>query len=296
MIDTRFLVRFASYPTTLVAVVICVALAPLSPIPWLWLSVPAALGLTVVALLERKFPYKRSWLEGDADGPADVVHAIMNLAVMQVAVVGLSELRGAIDWTGLWWPSHWPFVAQVFLAGIPLDLSLYAVHRFSHRQPFLWRLHSIHHSPHRLYWLNGERRHPLHAAIMAGPGLLVLVLLGAPALVVGGWFAVLAVHLAFQHANLDYDVGPFRHVLGVAQLHRWHHRRRYADAQVNFGEFWLIWDRLFGTFLDARDPLGPLGIEGDPVPTGYSRQIAYPFLAPTDPTTDMKSHIQADGR
>lgn len=52
--------------------------------------------------------------------------------------------------------------------------------------------------------------------MMAGPGLLVPGLLGTPALVVDGWFAILAVHLAFQHANLNYRLGPFRHVLGVA--------------------------------------------------------------------------------
>ncbi len=277
---TRLLICFGSYPLIIAAVVIAIAFAPGTPIPLLWLSMAAATGVTAVALLERLLPYKQQWQESDADWPADVVHAVVNLAVMHAAVLTLVLLRSAVDWPGLYWPSNWPFVAQVFLAGLSLDVSLYAMHRLSHRYEFLWRLHSIHHSSHRLYWLNGERRHPLHAAMMAGPGLLVLGLLGAPALVVGGWFAILAVHLAFQHANLDYRVGPFRHVLGVAQLHRWHHRQRYEDAQVNFGEFWLVWDRLFGTFLDPKEPLGQIGIEGDPVPHAYADQMAYPFRRP----------------
>ena len=196
---------------------------------------------------------------------------------MHVAVLGFVVLRAEIGWQGLWWPSEWPYLAQVFLAGLPLDLSLYAVHRLSHRYGFLWRLHSIHHAARRLYWLNGERRHPLHAALMAGPGLLILGLLGTPAEVVGGWFAILAVHLAFQHANLDYRVGPLRHLLGVAELHRWHHRERFEEAQVNFGEFWLVWDRCFGTFYQPRSSLGSIGIEGDPVPNRYDEQLVYPF-------------------
>ena len=72
---------------------------------------------------------------------------------------------------------------------------------------------------------------------MAGPGLAVAVLLGAPSHVLSAWLALLSVQLAFQHANLDYRVGPLRRWLGVAEVHRWHHKREYENAQVNFGEF-----------------------------------------------------------
>lgn len=272
--------RFGSYPLIMAAVIAAVGVAPDAPAFLLWLSMTAALGLSAVALLERFFPYDKRWQGSDVDLPADIVHAIVNLMVMHAAVLAFVWLRGASGWQGIWWPSDWPFIAQVFLAGMPLDVSLYAVHRLSHRYEFLWRLHSIHHSSRRLYWLNGKRRHPLHAAMMAGPGLLVLGLLGTPALVVGGWFAILAVHLAFQHANLNYRLGPFRHVLGVAQLHRWHHRQRYGDSQVNFGEFWLVWDHLFGTYFEPKDSLGAIGVEGDPVPHGYTQQLVYPFRKP----------------
>ncbi|WOB10954.1 sterol desaturase family protein [Piscinibacter gummiphilus] len=259
--------------------VLGVALAPSKSIPLAWLAGVVACGLLAVALLERAVPFDLQWQVADSDFAADVIHAFVNLAVMHAAVLGFVLLRSTAGWEGLWWPSDWPFIAQVFLAGLPLDLSLYVVHRMSHRYGVLWRLHSIHHSSRRLYWLNGERRHPLHAALMAGPGLVVLGMLGTPAEVVGGWFAILGVHLAFQHANVDYRVGPLRHLLGVAELHRWHHRERFEDAQVNFGEFWLVWDRLFGTFYQPSSSLGRVGIEGDPVPHGYGQQLRYPFLA-----------------
>lgn len=272
-----FLGRYGAYPTAMTVVVLGVAWTQTRDIPLVWLAGLAACGLAVVALLERRSPFDPRWQVPDLDFPADVVHAIVNLVVMHAAVLGFVLVRAWADWEGLWWPSDWPYLAQVFLAGLPLDLSLYAVHRLSHRYGFLWRLHSIHHSSRRLYWLNGERRHPLHAALMAGPGLLVLGVLGTPAEVVGGWFTILAVHLAFQHANLDYRVGPLRYVLGVAEVHRWHHRERFEDSQVNFGEFWLLWDHLFGTFHLPRSPLGPIGIEGDSVPHRYGQQMVYPF-------------------
>ncbi len=271
------LVRFGAYPLTIALVMAGVAWSGQQNYPLAWLAVLSASGLAAVAFFERLSPFDRRWQSADRDFPADVAHAIVNLLVMHGAILGFVVMRGQLGWSGLWWPSDWPFLAQVFLAGLPLDLSLYAVHRLSHRYGFLWRMHSIHHSSRRLYWLNGERRHPLHAALMAGPGLLALGILGAPAAVVGGWFVILAVHLAFQHANLDYRVGALRNLVGVAEVHRWHHRERFEDAQVNFGEFWLVWDHLFGTFHRPTPPLGPVGIQGDPVPVSYTAQLAFPF-------------------
>lgn len=277
--SVRSVVRYGSYPAVMALVLLGVAATPARSYALPWLAGLAASGLLAMALLERRFPFDARWQASDQDFPADVAHAIVNLAVMHAAVLGFVLLRDLADYQGLWWPGDWPYLAQVFLAGLPLDLSLYVMHRLSHRHGLLWRFHSIHHSSRRLYWLNGERRHPLHAALMAGPGLLALGVLGAPAEVVGGWLAILAVHLAFQHANLDYRVGPVRYLLGVAELHRWHHRERFEDAQVNFGEFWLLWDHIFGTFYQPRSPLGPIGIEGDPVPHHYVEQMVYPFKA-----------------
>ena len=197
------LVRFGAYPAVMALVILGVGAAPPRDIPLTWLAGLVAWGLAAAALLDLWFPLDARWQTPDRDFPADVIHAVVNLVVMHAAVLGFVLLRVWAGWPGLWWPSDWPYLAQVFLAGVPLDLSLYAVHRLSHRYGFLWRLHSIHHSSRRLYWLNGQRRHPIHAALMAGPGLVVLGVLGAPAEVVGGWFTIFAVHLAFQHANVD---------------------------------------------------------------------------------------------
>ncbi|WLH26033.1 sterol desaturase family protein [Pseudomonas sp. FP215] len=85
---------------------------------------------------------------------------------------------------------------------------------------------------------------------------MVLLASGAPSAIVATGFGILTVHLAFQHSNLDYRVGWLRHFLGVAEIHRWHHKRDFEDAQVNFGEFLMVWDRLFGTFYDSSGELG----------------------------------------
>ena len=39
--------------------------------------------------------------------------------------------------------------------------------------------------------------------------------------------------------NLGYRVGPLGLLIGVAEAHRWHHKREHEDAQVNYGDFWM---------------------------------------------------------
>lgn len=272
-------IRYGSYPLILgaTAVVLFGGLAAGWPyFPTVPLTVAAALAC--VALLERRLPFHSAWGRDQRDSVCDTIHAVVNLGVL-LAVHGVVAALAPLWSAGTWWPDQWPLWAQALAVGVVLDLSLYSVHWLSHRVAWLWRFHAIHHSSERLYWLNGERRHPLHAGMMAAPGLLAVVLMGAPAMAVGAWLGLLAVHLAFQHSNLDYRVGPLRYVIGAAEVHRWHHKREYEDAQVNFGEFWMVWDHIFGTFrlpkhrLEAND----VGLKDTDFPMDYGAQLVYPF-------------------
>lgn len=288
-------VRYGAYPLVMGAMATAATLVFLGVLPaWPTLLIAAAAGIGAVALLERLQPFERAWQRDHGDTRADRLHGLVNFALLAGAAYALHALRTVIP-AGVAWPTIWPAWVQCLLAGAIVDLGLYVMHRVSHQFAWAWRLHAIHHSAERLYWLNGERRHPLSALLMAGPGLIVVVALGAPALVVSVWLAVLSVHLAFQHANLDYSLGPLRRWLGTAELHRWHHKRDYEDAQVNFGEFWLVWDRLFGTFLDRPGHVGAgdVGLREATVPAAYGAQLSWPFHAAAPPIHPRDAAFQA---
>lgn len=273
------LIRYGSYPAVMLPAAVLVGAVANGWVPaWPTLAMVSALGIVGVAWLERLLPYEQDWLHDHGDLRADVLHGIANLVLLAGTAYLLHALRGHLPVASLW-PRHWPGALQLLLAGVIVDVGLYAMHRLSHRYAWAWRLHATHHSAERLYWLNGERRHPLSALLMAGPGLGAAVALGAPPQVLSAWLALLSVQLAFQHANLDYRVGPLRRWLGVAEVHRWHHKREYEDAQVNFGEFFVVWDRLFGTFHDRPEPLGAdaVGLREEVMPSGYLAQLAWPF-------------------
>lgn len=247
---------------------------------WPYFPLVVAAGITLVAVLERVSPYEPDWnRDHDGDTFTDAIHQLVSYALIQSGVAIAFTLRSAMPDTWVLWPRAAPMWIQVILSGLILDLGLYLMHRASHASGFLWRLHEIHHSPERLYWLNGGRRHPLSALVLAGPGLVVLFLLGATPIAVGAWLSFMSVHLAFQHANLDYTLGPLRHWLGVAEMHRFHHKRDFEDAQVNFGEVFLIWDRIFGSYHDS--PGSPrrneVGLRDETAPSRYGAQLIWPF-------------------
>ena len=275
----QVVIRYGSYPVVMLpAAVAAVAVASSALPAWPALALIASVGVTAVALLERPSPYEPEWQRDHGDLNADVVHGVVNFGLLALAGVLLHALRQFLPIDG-GWPHQWPGAMQLLLAGLIVDAGLYTMHRLSHRYAWAWRLHAVHHGAERLYWLNGERRHPLSALLMAGPGLAVAVLLGAPPHVLSAWLTLLSVQLAFQHANLDYRVGPLRRWLGVAEVHRWHHKREYENAQVNFGEFFMIWDHLCGTYLDRPEALraGDVGLREEKLPLDYRGQLTWPF-------------------
>lgn len=272
------LVRWGAYPIIFGLTAFSqVSLLPNGASRWPLSILIATIGITLVVILERVQPYEKSWNKDHNDTIPDILHAAFSLSFIFTSVEVAEFIRGYIPVAKVW-PNETPLWAQVLIAGLIIDFGLWFMHWLSHKSGFLWRLHALHHSSERLYWLNGEKRHPLSALLLATPGTLIAISLGAPAVVVGCWYSIIAVHLAFQHSNLDYSVGFFRNTLGVAEIHRWHHKREYQDAQVNFGEFWMIWDHLFGTFHYKVNGVGKgeVGLVGS-MPTTYWKQIVWPF-------------------
>jgi sterol desaturase/sphingolipid hydroxylase (fatty acid hydroxylase superfamily) len=274
----RLAIRYLAYPLVMAAVVVAATTLATSPSAALALPALTLAGVLAVGGLERLSPYQQAWTKGHGDLWADVQYNVLGAGLIQASVHFIYPLSTTTLSLGIW-PNSWPLWASVFGVGAIIDFGLYWMHRWSHNSRFLWRFHQPHHSPERLYWLNGERRHIVSALILATPGLLAVALLGAPQTALAGWFAILPVHLAFQHANIDYTLGPARRLLGVAEMHRWHHKRDYEDAQVNFGEVFLVWDWLFGSLHDAPERIGPddLGLSDATYPKGFFTQHAAPF-------------------
>ncbi len=274
----RLAIRYLAYPLVMGIVFIGAVTLAASPGAAVALPILTLAGVLTVGGLEWLSPYQTAWTKSQGDMWADLQYNVLGAVLIQASVHFIYPLSATTVSLGVW-PIAWPLWASVLGVGVIIDFGLYWMHRWSHRSPLLWRFHQPHHSPERLYWLNGERRHVVSALILATPGLVAVALLGAPLAALAGWFSILPVHLAFQHANIDYSLGPARRLFGVAEMHRWHHKRDYEDAQVNFGEVFLVWDWLFGSLHDARENIeaGDLGLSDATYPKGFFTQHAAPF-------------------
>jgi sterol desaturase/sphingolipid hydroxylase (fatty acid hydroxylase superfamily) len=237
-------------------------------------------GAAGVAALERHLPYEPSWNRSVGDAAADAAHYMVNLAIKQSALAIYGALVARAGVFADVWPRSWPLAAEVLLALAVVDASLYGMHRWSHTNRVLWRLHAVHHSSRRLYWVNGEKRHPMHQILEGLPGVTALMLVGAPQSVLVAALAILGLNMMLQHGNVDYRAGWLRYVFSVAELHRWHHRPSADESRVNFGAFFAMWDLFFGTYFNGPDttPVREVGVdERTAVPDDYAGQLAWPF-------------------
>lgn len=234
----------------------------------------------LILLLEQWMPYEKNWVGGKNDWNLDLTYYIINYSIKLIAQFLFIWLAESISFLSLF-PMQLPFWMQVIIALTIIDFFLFLVHWQSHQYQFLWKLHAIHHSSERLYFLNGEKRHALHQVIEGTPGIILCLVIGTPQPVVVAALAILAINMFMQHTNLDYKAGVLKKFFCVAELHRWHHRADYKDAQVNYGAWLTIWDRLFNTAYDSlkmQTELGAIGIaEEKNFPKNYWKQFLYPF-------------------
>jgi sterol desaturase/sphingolipid hydroxylase (fatty acid hydroxylase superfamily) len=273
-------------PATL-TVAISVAIAALAHGGAVSVVLPLVLLASIVwvAWLERALPYRPDWNRARGDLLADALYlpttsavaALMRPAVATVGV-GFAGWISARFGVGLW-PHDWPLAAQLGLSWVVVELFAYWPHRWLHEVPWLWRLHATHHSPERLYWLNATRAHPLEHVFRSCFNMLPLALAGASTELLALQAITDAVVGLFQHANVDIRLGPLNYVFSAAPVHRWHHSRSRAEADHNYGDNFIFWDLVFGTYYRPRErEVEALGIAGlGAFPRGYFSQLLSPL-------------------
>jgi sterol desaturase/sphingolipid hydroxylase (fatty acid hydroxylase superfamily) len=253
--------------------------------PTVILPVAFVAAMVWVAWLERVLPYRREWNRARGDLLADALYlpttsAVIALVRPAIATVGVVVAGFVSERFGVGlWPHDWPLVAQLGLSWVVVELFAYWPHRWLHEVPWLWRLHATHHSPERLYWLNATRAHPLEHVFRSCFNVLPLALAGASPELLALQTISDAVIGFFQHANVDIRLGPLDWVFSAAPVHRWHHSRSREEADHNYGDNFIFWDVVFGTWYRPRDrEVEALGIAGlGAFPKSYLAQLVAPL-------------------
>ena len=279
------LIDGATYPAVLGGAILALVAGSATALPVGVVSYLAvAVAAAVVIALEWYRPYRAAWRPDRRAVGTDavflvVVQMLLPLAVSTGALFALGAAGRDLDLSiASWWPHDQPVVVQAALMLVLGDILRYWMHRAFHRWQPLWQIHAVHHSPHRLYWLNVGRFHPVEKATQLLVDSLPFVLLGVSDAVLAGYFVFYAVNGFFQHSNCRVRLGPLNQLISGPELHRWHHSSVIAESDNNFGNNLIVWDTLFGTrFLPTDREVGELGLLNRSYPDGFVAQLTSPF-------------------
>ncbi len=140
---------------------------------------------------------------------------------------------------------------RIIFGVLILDLAIYLQHVMFHSIPLLWRLHMVHHSDMDIDVTTGVRFHPIEIILSMMIKMIVVVLIGAPALAVMLFEVLLNGTSMFNHGNVRYSLhidSFLRLIVVTPEMHRVHHSTIRWETNSNLGFNFPWWDRLFGTY------------------------------------------------
>jgi len=209
-----------------------------------------------------------------------VIGSLIDALVLPIGIYAFAQHQPP----GLLSRSSLPFAAQLLLTFVLLDFWRYWEHRLFHRVPLLWRLHLVHHSDTQIDVTTSERHHPLEFVLGTAIMMGLIAAFGLPAPAVGLYLLTATVVALYSHANLQLRPSldrPLRPFVVTPSVHAMHHSDLKIHTDSNYGSVLMVWDRLFGTYVDPEEAsirrFG-LGYFRRPADAALARVLQQPFL------------------
>lgn len=130
------------------------------------------------------------------------------------------------------------------------DLCYWLFHFASHHVRWLWASHVVHHSSERLNLSTAFRQSLMYPVSGMWLFWIPMILIGFPPEAV---VATVLLSLGFQffvHTQVVGKLGRLEWVFNTPSHHRVHHASNAKYIDRNFAGVLIIWDRLFGTFVE----------------------------------------------
>tara|TARA_A100001234_G_scaffold152035_1_gene133899 strand:+ start:23 stop:1273 length:1251 start_codon:yes stop_codon:yes gene_type:complete len=143
------------------------------------------------------------------------------------------------------------------IAFLMYDLTYYIQHRLHHEIKILWATHVVHH--------HGEEYNLATALRQTSTGFLWKWMFYVPMMVVGIPAEVFAtvggINLLYQywvHTEHIPKLGWLEKIFITPSNHRVHHAKNPEYIDANYGGVFIIWDRIFGTYIEEKDDIKPV--------------------------------------
>ena len=142
-------------------------------------------------------------------------------------------------------------------AFILYDICYYWMHRIHHEIKVFWATHVVHH--------HGEEFNLATALRQTSTGFLWKWVVFLPLFIIGippqMYVTVAGLNLVYQfwvHTEHIGRLGFLEYIFVTPSNHRVHHAQNEDYLDANYGGVFILWDRLFGTFIDERSDLKPV--------------------------------------
>jgi sterol desaturase/sphingolipid hydroxylase (fatty acid hydroxylase superfamily) len=174
--------------------------------------------------------------------------------------------------------SGWLLIPSAIAYLLVIDFLEFAFHRAQHAFPFLWAMHSFHHSDTavnvstatRNYWLEIPIK-----ALLVYPIAAILFRVPAAVLTI---YAISTVWHAVNHLNVRWQGLVPWYVLNNPQFHRIHHSTDPKHHDKNFSPYFPLWDLIGGTaYVPAHDEYPRTGLGDEEAPQRLAEAILWPW-------------------
>jgi len=258
-----------------------------------WLSGALVLGAFGALLwLEGRRPLRRATESKPArDARNLAVGAAGALVLLLVESPVAGRLAAAVERRrlGLLKAARLPGWAETAAAVLLLDYTLYLWHVLTHRVPFLWRFHVVHHSDLDLSATTALRFHFAELLLSVPWRAAQVVVIGVSPRALSAWQTLLMASILFHHSNVRLPAGFERRLVRLVvtpRMHGIHHSAVREETDSNWSSGLTAWDRLHGTLrLDVPQDEIDVGVPAyrDPREVTLGRLLRLPFagLRPT---------------
>ncbi len=154
---------------------------------------------------------------------------------------------------------------MLILGLVLLDLlSSWLPHWVQHQVTWMWKFHLIHHTDQHIDTTSANRHHPGESVIRFVFTTVSVIVLGVPLWMIFMYQSLSVVLTQFNHSNIkmpDWLDNLLILIFCTPNMHRVHHHYRRPYSDMNYGNIFSIWDRIFRTFIKVDNTKLKYGID-----------------------------------
>jgi len=213
---------------------------------------------------------------------AVIVAAIEEPATKAIAEKNLDRGRGLAQ--------KLPGPMRLIGGVLAMDYGFYWWHIATHKVPFLWRFHRIHHLDADMDASTALRFHAADMLVSLPWRLVQVRLAGVSPKGLGLWRYFFNASILFHHANLrlpDQWDERLARIVTTPKMHGIHHSSETSERDSNFTSGISLWDRIHATFREGvRQDTINIGVND--VAAADDVTISRSLIAPFQPTPPDK--------